>query len=265
MKLQGIKWLINCRDKSINNAEIGDTGTVNCYSSKHLPEGRVRQVSWLTSSVSTSPQLSHRPGSNLNYASSSGLVLRLIWGKLIKIRHHNTFDKNGLNLLCILSTKISPWWDNKVSLFFFYLNTRPPLPLDNCELLKQKQQWKTSLMWQSCVWVGHINILQLSHPNELRKRPLCSTNCTYRDNVWPNSNLRSHLNSRTAVTRMAQAHHFCFALFLSCTSERSILRKVWVKSLPWSCIQLHKYKILQPEESKVVWTSTIKNKVGHLQ
>lgn len=36
MKLQGIKRLINCRDKSINNAEIGDTGTVSS-SSKQLP------------------------------------------------------------------------------------------------------------------------------------------------------------------------------------------------------------------------------------
>lgn len=36
MKLQGIKWLINCRDKSINNAEMGDTGTVSS-SSKQLP------------------------------------------------------------------------------------------------------------------------------------------------------------------------------------------------------------------------------------
>lgn len=38
MKLRGIKWLINCRDKSINNAAIGDTGTVSSSSKQLLGE-----------------------------------------------------------------------------------------------------------------------------------------------------------------------------------------------------------------------------------
>lgn len=82
IKLQGRKWLINCRDKSVNNAEHW-----NC---ELLFKTTPVKVCCPTASVSTRPHLSHRQGSNLSYSSFSGLVLLLVWGYIMKTRHYIT-------------------------------------------------------------------------------------------------------------------------------------------------------------------------------